>query len=645
MKKMTLSIATVAMLSFSTMVSAQSVYELDEMSRSEASQYLSDQEVIVKFSDVTVHDGLYTNPRFERVKEQSESMLLQQYGHLVPTEQERNYSLATLEQIEQTTGLKMKAVNTVRDYVLLQVSESDLKGEELVEYLYNTGFFQSVALNEKFNLQQVSPFETDDYKTMSLNPNKSNDPLYQNQSVFYEQNRSLNGAASVERARDLLERNFSVSGKQLNIAVIDSGATPHEDINWVDGYNFIADEPNGLDRQEVTNQNDEVEYYVTGHGLAVAGVFGALNDNNTGVKGILPVYADGTGAEINIIPAVAVNDYFGSTFDIYRAILWSVQADDLLNDPNIPTNEYKADVINMSIGGFAQCGNYEYSSFLQEAVDVAVNNNAVIVAAAGNEAYMANNNSPASCNNVITVGALDVYGEPTTFTNYGEGIDVMALGKTVYSPIKDGDTYKEEDHTNYGGVNGTSFSAPVVAGLAGMLKLIDRNLSPSEIESIIERTATPLVTTRSNFMHSCNQIGCGYGAVNFERAINQFVNPITNAQTEAESYLTKLSDNVSLSDKPLYDSLLDMDSCDAYILRTTVNNDRADLSYTVYGSNSPDLNTENGTIYDARVGSDMLIDSSAYKYFIAEITHTNGTKVVKDLTFAEETLPEFCSQQ
>jgi len=645
MKKMTLFIAMATALSIPTMVNAQSVYDLSEMSRSEASQYLSDKEIIVKFSDQAVHDGLYTNPRFERVKSQGESLLAQQYGDLVPTKQELQYSLSTLEEIEQYTGLKMKAVNSVRDYVLLQISETDLEGEELVEYLYNTGYFQSVALNERFKLQQVSPLDGGDYKSMMINPNKSNDPYYQNQTVFYEQNRSLNGAASVERARDLLAKNFSLSGKEVNIAVIDSGSTEHEDINWVDGFNFITDEADGRDRQEVVDENGDTQYHVTGHGLAVAGVFGAINNNNFGTKGILPVYADGSGAKVNIIPIVAVNDHSGSTFDIYRSILWAVKADDVLNDPNIPTNENKADVINMSIGGFSQCGNYEYSSFLQEAVDIAVNNNAVVVAAAGNEAYMANNNSPASCNNVITVGALDAYGEPTTFTNYGEGIDVMALGKTVYSPIKDGDTYKEDDHTSYGGVNGTSFSAPVVSGLAAMLKLIDRDLTPVEIESIIERTATPLVTTRSDFMHSCNQIGCGYGAVNFEKAINQFVNPIDNAQTQAESYLTRLSDNVTLSDKPLYDSLLEIDSCDAYILRTTVNNKKAELSYTVYGGSSEGLTPENGTIYDARVGSDMLIDRTAYKHFVAEIEHANGTKVVRDITFADETLPQFCSQQ
>ena len=622
-------------------VNAQSVYELDSMTTQEAKPFLSNVEVIVGFSDKSVHKGLYTTPNFQKAKKLGGNALYAKYGNLVPTEQEKDYSLSVLSSIEQTTGIKMKAVNSVKGYTLLSISSTDLEGEELVEYLYNTGYFDSVAINEKFNLKGQLTGD-DNYAPMTINPNKSNDKYYQNQSIFYEQNRSLNGAASVEKARDILKENFSVTGKEVNIAVIDSGSTPHEDINWVDGFNFITDEPDGRDRQEVTDQDGNTQYHVTGHGLAVAGVFGAINNNNVGTKGILPVFNDGTGATVNIVPIVAVNDYFGSTFDIYRSILWAVQADDLINDPAIPSNPYKADVINMSIGGFAQCGNYEYSSFLQEAVDVAYNNNAVVVAAAGNESYVANNNSPASCNNVITVGAIDVYGEPTTFTNCGEGIDVMALGQTVYSPIKDSENYKEDDHSSYGGVNGTSFSSPVVAGLAAMMKLIDRDLTPRAIESIIERTSTPLVRTKSDFMHSCNKIGCGYGAVNFEKAMNYFINPILNASTTAVSYLTSMADNVTQSDKVIYDGVLGFDSCDAYILRTTVNNVKPDMSYVVYGSDDPNLNTENSIIYDARTGSDMLIDRSIFEYFLVQVEHANGSKLVKTLSFEEYTKPDFC---
>ncbi|MDV6327346.1 S8 family serine peptidase [Idiomarina sp. Sol25] len=633
-------------LTFSFSIQAQDIYQLSAMTTEESKTVLSDREVIIKFSNPNILDGLYTTPRLTKLKRLNEGFAAQQYSSKIPSPELKQQSLDTLAMIESDTGLKLKAVHTLRDYGLFQVSKTDLDDEELSDVLYNHPSIAEAQVNIRFKLQDEKaepPFGIGRIQPQSINPNKSNDHYYQNQTIFYRQSHYLKGAASVERARDLLNKHFSLSGKELNIVVIDSGLTEHEDIEWADGYNFITDELDARDRQEVTNQDGDTEYHVTGHGLAVAGVFGATNNNSVGTKGILPVYSDGTGVDLNIVPAVAVNDHHGSTFDIYRAILWAVQANDVIGDPNLPENPHKADIINLSVGGFSQCGNYEYSNFLQEAVDIAANNNAVLVAAAGNEAYMANNNSPASCNNMITVGALDVYGEPTTFTNYGEGIDVMALGQTVYSPIKDDSVYKEGEHNSYGGVNGTSFAAPVVAGLAGMLKLIDRNLSPEEIESIIERTAIPLRTaTRNNFLHSCTTIGCGYGAVNFERSITHFLDPIQNASFEAESYLTSMTSNVTESDAQLYSSLLEMDSCDAFVLRTIINNEESSISYRVYGGGDS-LTAGNGELVASTSTNDVLLDRSAYTNYLAEvIDSSSGKKLVKPITFSDATLPLFC---
>ena len=78
-------------------------------------------------------------------------------------------------------------------------------------------------------------------------------------------------------------------------------------------------------------------------------------------------------------------------------------------------------VINLSLGGQAP------SVFLSQAIEQAVAQGAVIVAAAGNE-NAEGSAFPASLEGVISVGALDLSGGRTSYSNFGSDIDVVAPG-------------------------------------------------------------------------------------------------------------------------------------------------------------------------------------------------------------------------
>lgn len=614
---------------------AQDIKTLHTMSAKEASAHLSDREIIVKFNDQTVLQGLYTNPAFERTKQRNPAAVQTQYASLAPLKHETTHALNVLSNIEYDTGIKLKAVHTLKNYGLFKISASDLNNEDLAELLVAHSAIAEVSVNERVKLyQSQDPFEGFRIKPQTVNPSVTSDPYYQNQTLHYRQSRSFNGAASVERARRLLDEHIADSTDKVNIVILDSGKTPHEDISWTDGYDFANDEEGGWDKQPVTDQDGNQTYHVTGHGLAVAGVIAPTSDNGVGVRGILP------HNNVNLIPATAVNDYFGSTFDIYRAVIWSVGRNDLLDDPSIPEVPFKADIINMSIGGFAQCANWQYSSFLQDAVDTAVDEGAVVVAAAGNEAYVANYNSPASCNNTITVGALDAYGEPTDFTNYGEGIDVMALGQTVYSPIIDNSEWKEEDHSSYGGVNGTSFSSPVVAGLVGMIKLVKPDLSPLEIEQVIERTATPLTKTRTGFTHACASIGCGYGAVNFERAMQYLIDPLSVDLRPATHYFDATVTQASIDDRAYYEAWMGMDVCDAFVIPTLVNGVDS-FEYEVFGSSAEAFDEGEATLIETRTGSDILVDKSAHDHYFVRASNNSSSRV-HAVEFVDKSKPVYC---
>ena len=138
------------------------------------------------------------------------------------------------------------------------------------------------------------------------------------------------------------------------------------------------------------------------------------------------------------------------------------------------------DVINMSLGWPLILD----TNYLREAVKAALKENIIIVAAAGNN----NNQSPifpCSYEGVLCVGSLSIDGSISNFSNYGGHVDVLAPGDNILS------TYPQKLDPDFFSVkgyeikNGTSQSAPYIAGLAGALKAINPNISSDEVKARI----------------------------------------------------------------------------------------------------------------------------------------------------------------
>lgn len=151
-------------------------------------------------------------------------------------------------------------------------------------------------------------------------------------------------------------------------------------------------------------------------------------------------------------------------------------------------------------------GNEEYSPSENDAIQRAVDAGIVVVASAGNKessSYL----YPASYENVISVGSISSDNQISYFSNHNNKVDVVAPGENIYTCKKYG---------QYQYIDGTSFSAPFVSGIAAVLKAIDPDLSPLEIEEIIENSATDRGTVgRDNYY--------GYGVVNFYQAVSQAI--------------------------------------------------------------------------------------------------------------------------
>lgn len=256
----------------------------------------------------------------------------------------------------------------------------------------------------------------------------------------------------------------SDEGKGSVVAILDTGvARNHPDLKdqIIGGKNF-TDDYNGDDNNFEDNN---------GHGTHVAGII-AGKRNSSGVVGVAP------GSKLLILKVLG-GDGSGDYDWIINAINYAAE----WTGPN----KEKVSVMNMSLGGPTNL------PALHEAVKKAVNEkNIPIVCAAGNAG---DNNLetfeydyPASYNEVISVGAVDVNKRIAPFTNVNEEVDVVAPGVAVSS------TYL---NNQYAKLSGTSMAAPHVAGALALLKVqservFNRKVTESELYAQLIKRTVPL---------------------------------------------------------------------------------------------------------------------------------------------------------
>ena len=256
----------------------------------------------------------------------------------------------------------------------------------------------------------------------------------------------------------------------ITIAIIDTGIDEnHPDLasKIVTGYDFVDSDGNPHD--------------LNGHGTHCAGIAAAITNNSTGVAGV------SWGAKI--MP-LRVLDAEGSGYssDITDAITWAYA--------------HGADVLSLSLGGPS------YSTSMQNAINAAHAAGSLVVAAMGNDRTEGNPTSyPAACGNVMAVAATapdDTYAD---YSQYGSHCAISAPGGDmdfyhdpdgIYSTMPTYDVYMTTSYhyyKNYDYLQGTSQATPYVAGLAALVWSVSPSLTPDEVQTIIEDSATDLGAT------------------------------------------------------------------------------------------------------------------------------------------------------
>ena len=205
------------------------------------------------------------------------------------------------------------------------------------------------------------------------------------------------------------------------------------------------------------------------HGTHVCGLIGAERGNGLGMDGV----AD--NVKIMMLRVVPDGDEYDK--DVALAIRYAV--------------DNGARVINMSFGKYIS----PEKVWVDSAVRYAEQHDVLIVHASGNEKYDldAKEGYPnprlrpwnSTATNFITVGASSdpkISGSLTAdFSNYGkENVDVFAPGVKIYSTFPGGHSY--------GKLGGTSMAAPIVSGLAAMIRSYYPALTASQVKHIIEES-------------------------------------------------------------------------------------------------------------------------------------------------------------
>lgn len=271
-----------------------------------------------------------------------------------------------------------------------------------------------------------------------------------------------------------------VNTSEVTIAILDTGVDLyHPDLkaNLVEGINLID--------KKMPPQDDN------GHGTNVAGIVGAIGNNDEGIAGLV--------WNAKIMPIKVLDEQGeGDSFLVGQGIRYAV--------------DNGAKIVLLSLGEPI------YTPFMKEAVDYAESKDVLVVAASGNEGNRLN--YPSAFANVLSVGAVDLEDDYETYSNYGQQLDVVAPGEGIYTTKLGG---------GYTSNVGTSMAAPQVAGLAALIYQKYPILTPAEVRDLIKFTADDVGRPGWDIL-------TGYGRINVAKALTS---PLSTIKDGYEQNQTK----------------------------------------------------------------------------------------------------------
>jgi len=381
--------------------------------------------------------------------------------------------------LAKRTGLALGLQREISDVMLASTVElADSSAAQVLERLRADPAVEYVAVDRRRFPQATTP----------------NDSLFVNQWYLKD--------VEVSAVNAIGAWDQEVGSTGVVIAVIDTGVLyDHPDLGRADrggkllpGYDFVtqshmtndgdARDANPSDPGDWVDSTDKTNPLFSNcdisgsswHGTRVAGMVGALTNNSAGVAGL--------DWNSFILPVRVLGKCGGIDSDILAGMRWAAG----LHVAGIPDNPTPARILNLSLGSDSAC-ELSYRDVINELTARKV----LAVISAGNEGTVVS--SPANCPGVAAVAAIRHAGSKVGFSSLGPEVTIAAPGGNCVN-INGGPCLFSLDTTSNSGTTvpatnnftdqvnsnlGTSFSAPIVSGIAALMLSRNANLSTAQL--------------------------------------------------------------------------------------------------------------------------------------------------------------------
>ncbi|MCY7361028.1 MAG: S8 family serine peptidase, partial [Ignavibacteria bacterium] len=347
-----------------------------------------------------------------------------------------NSSINSIDNIsvnEVLNDLNTVSINKIFTNAIKPVLRFSADGEKLADlsliyiFEYNSSKSIEEAVNEIYNTGEVEYAQ----------------PKYTQKLMFTPNDPFLGSQYFINKIQAPAGWDIQQGDTNVVIGIVDSGTDwDHPDLEGNIKYNY-SDPINGTDDDNDgytdnyrgwdlgDRDNDPMVSPDDDHGSFVSGCADAVTNNGTGVSS--------PGFKCKFLP-VKISNSAGLAAG-YEGIVYAA--------------DHGCSIINCSWGG-GYAGEFE-----QEIINyVSINKNALVICAAGN--YNSSETFyPADLKYVISVASTNSSDIRSSYSNYGNGIDVCSPGEGIRSTLY---------NNSYSIESGTSFSSPVCAGVCAIVK-------------------------------------------------------------------------------------------------------------------------------------------------------------------------------
>lgn len=322
----------------------------------------------------------------------------------------------------KTTGqINRVFKNTIQSKVSQEVQRKAVKDTIGLDRIYHLKFDPSNGIEKVINQLRENPLV--EYAEPSYVYHTSyipNDPFYSVNQAYLKQ-------VKAEQSWDLIRNSSGTI-----IAIVDTGTDmDHLDLKpniLVPGADLVgADFANSIEDNDPDVKSDSA-----GHGVMVSGIASAVSNNGIGIASLA------SNAKLMIVK-VSSDNRAKTIYRGYEGIKFAA--------------DNGAHIINCSWGGPA--GGF----FGQDIINYAFSKGCLVIAAVGNSSS-SQIDYPAAFQGVIAVASVNINDKKSSFSNYGNSVTISAPGEV----------FTTTNGNKYANTQGTSFSAPLVASAAALVR-------------------------------------------------------------------------------------------------------------------------------------------------------------------------------